>query len=111
MAKPSVRRDNPFRLNFEQQKKRAKELLRSHEEEEPEAQRRVLAHLPGCDTPRLADAQFVIARELGLASWPALKAHIEAMDRARRTSSARASRAPPPSAPTRRSSASTGAAG
>ncbi|MBR0652595.1 DUF1835 domain-containing protein [Roseomonas terrae] len=49
-----------------------------------EAQRRFRLHHPRAaqdDLLRLSEAQFVIARELGLPSWPKLKAHVEAMDR------------------------------
>jgi len=42
---------------------------------------------------KLSDAQLVIARELGLPSWPKLKAHIDSLDRTRR---AIALKAPPP---------------
>lgn len=78
----------PFRLDLDQQKKRAKELLRGLRAEEPEAVARFRAHHPqdrpgGPAAACLADAQFVIARELGSQSWPKLRAHIEAMGRAR----------------------------
>src|SRR4051812_6590482 len=70
----------PFRLNLDQQKTRAKELLRAAKAADPAA----LARLGTAATPpKLADAQRAIARELRFASWPALKAHIEAMDRQR----------------------------
>lgn len=77
---------NPFRLNLDQQKKRAKELRRAVAVREPQALSRVSVHRPAMAEEahafRLADAQWVIARELGLASWPALKAHVERLDRA-----------------------------
>ena len=75
---------SPFRLNLEQQRKRAKELLKALLADEAEAWRRLRAHHPsGAEVaaPRLSEAQLVIARELGLPSWPRLKAHVEAMDR------------------------------
>ncbi|TXL80433.1 DUF1835 domain-containing protein [Vineibacter terrae] len=53
---------------------------------------------PTCRTQhlgRLSDAQLVIARELGLASWPQLKVHVERLERARRDI---AGRAPAPDA-------------
>lgn len=77
--------ENPFRLNLDQQKKRAKELHRLVLAGDSAAQARVAAQKEGSprDPFRLADAQFVIARELGLASWPKLKAHIEEMTAAR----------------------------
>ena len=53
-----------FRLNLEQQKKRAKERAKA-------------------TRVQLAKAQFDIATELGFASWAKLKQHIAAMDRER----------------------------
>jgi hypothetical protein len=37
--------------------------------------------LPDTPNPRLADAQNMIAREYGYASWPKLKLHVEALAR------------------------------
>lgn len=69
------------RLNLEQQRKRAKELLKAAIHQQPDAITRLLAHLPAQEThPRLSDAQWVIARENGFGSWPKLKAHIDALD-------------------------------
>ncbi len=74
-----------FRLNFEQQGKRAKELLR-------DALARDRAALARFDhqhvgkaghTLKLADAQRVIARELRFDDWAALKRHIARMSTAR----------------------------
>ncbi|MBP0443213.1 DUF1835 domain-containing protein [Roseomonas sp. SSH11] len=56
---------------------------------DPAALRRFLLHHPSAPEAamqpaklaRLSEAQLVIARELGLPSWPRLKAHVEAMDR------------------------------
>ena len=59
-----------FRLNLEQQRKRAKDLLRLRREQ-------------GARDFKLSDAQFAIARELGFASWMALRAHISAQTAAR----------------------------
>lgn len=68
------------RINLEQQRKRAKELLqRLRSGTAPEQ----LALL-GPASPRLADAQWLIARDLGFASWPKLKAHVEAIEFAAR---------------------------
>ena len=68
------------RINLEQQRKRAKELLqRLRSATAPEQ----LALL-GPALPRLADAQWLIACDLGFASWPKLKAHVEAIDFAAR---------------------------
>ncbi|HET7127720.1 MAG TPA: ankyrin repeat domain-containing protein [Gaiellaceae bacterium] len=52
-----------FQLNLEQLRKQAKERVR----EQRAAGREV----------KLADAQFELARELGFASWPKLKAYVE----------------------------------
>jgi ankyrin repeat protein len=48
-----------FQLNLEQLRKQAKERVREGR------------------APKLADAQFELARELGFASWPRLKAYVE----------------------------------
>jgi len=67
------------RLNLEQQRKRAKELLKSARNQQADAQTRIATHLPGksIDDLQLADSQLVIARENGFASWPKLKSHID----------------------------------
>ncbi|SMH47490.1 DUF1835 domain-containing protein [Azospirillum agricola] len=79
----------PFRLDLEQQRTRAKELLRALRAGDPEAVARLREHHPNATTtiaadgpPRLADAQLVIARELGSPSWARLKTHITALRRA-----------------------------
>ncbi|PWB93520.1 MULTISPECIES: DUF1835 domain-containing protein [Methylosinus] len=79
----AVRLASPFRLNLEQQGKRAKELLKSLRAGDDEALSRFRRHHPrSADAPeRLSEAQLVVARELGLPSWPKLKAHIAAMER------------------------------
>lgn len=84
---------SPFRLNLDQQRKRAKELLHGVRAGEVDALRRFRLHHPqasaagGPGLPdrvaKLSDAQLVIARELGVPSWPRLKAHVQAMDRSR----------------------------
>lgn len=80
---------SPFRLNLEQQRKRAKDLHRALLRGEPAARQRVRPHHPHGDSAidriTLSEAQLVIARELGLPSWPKLKAHILAMQHARAT--------------------------
>jgi hypothetical protein len=63
-----------FRLNFEQQQKRAKELLKTARDGNPAAVARFKS-----TTPKLAEAQFLIARELRFESWAALKRHIAEM--------------------------------
>ncbi|HEY4250661.1 MAG TPA: DUF1835 domain-containing protein [Roseomonas sp.] len=78
-----VRHPSPFRLNLEQQRKRAKDLLRELRAGDAGAWLRLRAQHPGAPAEaRLSDAQLVIARELGLPSWPKLKAHVQAMDQA-----------------------------
>ncbi|KAF1051915.1 MAG: hypothetical protein GAK43_02188 [Stenotrophomonas maltophilia] len=68
-------------LHLDLQRKRAKALLRELRADQPGALQRLQAHAPsGLDhPPRLADCQWLIARELGFASWPKLKAHVEAI--------------------------------
>jgi len=60
------------RINLEQQRKRAKELLLR------------LKNADAAATPTLSDAQWLIAKELGFPSWPKLKAHVDAVDFAAR---------------------------
>ena len=72
---------DPFRLNLEQQKKRARELQRAFNAGETQALSRVHRWRETLTAPlKLVDAQFVLARELGLPSWPKLKGHIERLD-------------------------------
>jgi hypothetical protein len=71
-----------FRLNFEQQGKRAKELLKAARDGDPSALARFRS------SPKLAEAQFLIAKELRLDSWAALKHHIAQMALARAAMSA-----------------------
>ncbi len=85
-------RDVPFRLNFEQQKKRAKELLKRLKNNDKQSIDRAKKHLHKIiqDTDfnkdiRLSDCQFIIARELRLVSWAKLKAHIQRMDTTRKS--------------------------
>ncbi|MEC5343239.1 DUF1835 domain-containing protein [Brenneria populi] len=83
---------SPFRINLEQQRKRAKALRDAIRQSQPEAIARFQRYHSGL-TParlverygRLSDAQWIIARELGLPSWPKLKAHIAAMEQAKKT--------------------------
>jgi ankyrin repeat protein len=61
-------------MNLEQQRKRAKDLLRAYRRDEPEAIRRVRRHHPrAVGDIRLADAQLVVAREAGFPSWARMK--------------------------------------
>jgi len=81
MTDRTGRPPSAFRLNLEQQKNRAKDLLRAAKASDAEA----LARLgkTGPEAVKLADAQFAIARELRFASWTKLKAHIASMERHR----------------------------
>lgn len=89
MAPQSAHAETPFHINFEQQKKRAKELRDDLRRADENAVARFAQHHPkaaqlGADEiiallSRLNDAQLVIARELGLPSWPKLKMHAMAM--------------------------------
>jgi hypothetical protein len=82
-----------FRLNFEQQGKRAKELLKAARAGEPEA-------LAGFKSPpKLAEAQYLIAQELRFENWAALKHHIAAMTREREAAQAQAALSPDASSP------------
>ncbi len=70
---------SPFRLNLEQQKKRARELQRAVRAQDPAALARFRTQHPKASSladeerGRLGESQLVIARELGLPSWPRLK--------------------------------------
>ena len=67
-----------FRLNLEQQRKRAKDLLRAVRAGDPAARRRLgdalAPRVPDAAALKLTDVQFAIARELGFASWRDLRA-------------------------------------
>jgi uncharacterized protein len=71
----------PARPSLEQLRKRAKELLRDVRDAEPSALARLRAHVSESGSATLADAQFVIAREHGFASWTKLKRHVLAIER------------------------------
>lgn len=81
-------------MNLEQQKKQARELLRSIRSGDSEALSRLRQHHTRWATINhpevrlqvaLHDAQFALAREQGFASWPKLKAHAEPSSRATHT--------------------------
>lgn len=73
------------RLNLEQQKKRAKELLKAVRDDDVDAVARWEAHHPKgvAAGQQLADAHLVIARENGFPSWPRMKTHIDTLRIAR----------------------------
>jgi len=68
----------PARPNLEHLKKQAKELLRNFGEGDAVARKlfREYASLPEDSLPKLADAQHVLARQYGFASWADLKQHV-----------------------------------
>jgi serine protease AprX len=66
----------PFRFNFEQARRQAKDLHRSLLENDSQALRRLEAHHPErliAEQTHLADAQLIVAREHGFESWCKLK--------------------------------------
>jgi ankyrin repeat protein len=65
----------PERPDLGQLKKQAKDLLQAWSRSE--SLDRLTAHPNPPREPKLADAQFVLAREYGFASWPQLKRHVE----------------------------------
>lgn len=67
-------RSNPT-LNLEHLRKQAKALLRAAQEGDASATARLHAN-----DPQLSDAQHVIAKENGFASWPKLKAYLDARE-------------------------------
>src|SRR2546423_13019010 len=73
----------PARPSLEQLRKQAKELLRALRAGDPTARSRFAAANRdiGSHQIQLAEAQFVIARELGFASWARLKHHIASFER------------------------------
>ncbi len=92
---PHTSRSLPDLANLEQQKKQARELLRAANALDPAALQRIRGHHPrlagrpdqGSAAASLAlhDAQLVVAREYGFASWAALKHEIEHRRGQRRT--------------------------
>ena len=70
MSQRRVSSTTDGRLNLEQQRKRAKELLARLKNEKPDT--------------TLSQAQWQIAKQLGFSSWPQLKAHVDAIDFAAR---------------------------
>ncbi|NVK33033.1 MAG: DUF1835 domain-containing protein [Rhodobacteraceae bacterium] len=80
--------DSDIALNLTSLKMNAKALRDAVRSGDPAALQRVLTRHPRPHSLdyasfKLADAQCVVAREAGLSSWPALKAHIANMDAAR----------------------------
>jgi hypothetical protein len=73
----------PARPSLERLRKLAKELLKEHRARDAAAAERFRATMPGrvpaAGDATLADAQFVLAREHGFASWAALVHHVAAI--------------------------------
>ena len=77
----------PARPSLEQLKKLAKDLVRQHAEKQPDALALIGRHLPplagksaveiGAYPFALHDAQSVLARQYGFASWNELRTHVE----------------------------------
>jgi ankyrin repeat protein len=83
MSSP-FRRTLPARPDLDQQKTLAKELLRAFRAGDGDAIARMRAALPDKNELTLTDAQYVLAREYGFASWRELKDHIERLTAERR---------------------------
>lgn len=77
MSSP-FRRTLPPHPDLDQQKTQAKELLQQFAAGDAASVARVRDVLPDKPQIKLADAQFVIAREYGFSNWAALKQEIEA---------------------------------
>ncbi|MEQ8480161.1 MAG: DUF1835 domain-containing protein [Hoeflea sp.] len=80
--------DTDLSLDLGRQRHLAKKLRDGIRAGEPEALRRLAARHPRAArlqnaNIKLTDAQLVVAREAGLPSWPALKAHVEEIEAAR----------------------------
>src|SRR5260370_30500781 len=79
----------PSHPNLDQLKRQAHELQRDHRARSRSAAARILAHHPRLKSESevfaaplaTADAQLVIAREYGFASWPKLKHHVDLLRR------------------------------
>lgn len=67
----------PARPDLEHLKKQAKALLHDYQQQDPAAIERFRSLGAPSAKPKLADAQHVIAREYGLASWAQLKNHVK----------------------------------
>jgi hypothetical protein len=82
-----MKRELPSKPNLDQLRIQAKELLRSHKSHDAEAIGRIKGSHPQFTHKssehirevklRLSDAQLIVAREYGFASWPKLKAHVD----------------------------------
>jgi ankyrin repeat protein len=77
-------RQLPANPNLEHLKNQAKDLLHNFQQGDVVAveQFHSLASLSAPDSPKLADAQHVLARDYGFTSWPKLKQHVDSLKRA-----------------------------
>src|SRR5258707_1137527 len=71
----------PAHPSLEHLKKQAKDLLHDFAQGYPTAVEQFTSVAPtsGAAQPKLADAQHVIAREYGFASWTKLKEHVQSL--------------------------------
>jgi ankyrin repeat protein len=80
----STPKSSPLSLDLDQQRKRAKDLIRAARAGDQDAIARILAVRPDAGSASrslaLADAQLAVAREAGFASWPALVADAHGRD-------------------------------
>ena len=77
-----MRSSLPAAPSLEQLRKLARELHRGYRAGAPDASARARDHHPHPgDDFRLADAQLVVAREHGFASWPRLRAYVDRVAR------------------------------
>jgi ankyrin repeat protein len=75
--------DLPDRPNLEQLRNQAKDLRRAVQAGSAEALAEVAEHAPDLGSQRpfpLSDAQLVVARRYGFASWSRLKRHVDVID-------------------------------
>ncbi|MBC3954631.1 DUF1835 domain-containing protein [Pseudomonas triticifolii] len=79
MSSTTALRPHDGRINLEQQRKRAKELLQRLKRGAAPDQLALLGTRAQSSAPTLSDAQWLIARELGFSSWPSLKTHVDAI--------------------------------
>jgi hypothetical protein len=79
-ASPLESRSLPERPSLENLKNQAKTLQKQHRAGDAAARARVSALVPDAEAPlALHDAQFVLAREYGFASWPKLVEHLDSL--------------------------------
>lgn len=74
-------RELPAKPNLEHLKKQAKELLHDFQRDQADAVERFRQFASSAKpaTVKLADAQHVLARDYGFASWPRLKEHVDSL--------------------------------